>query len=157
VRTVVEVNQRTYEVDVEPRMLLSDMLRDEIGMTSVHPACEQGACGACTVLVDGEAVLSCLMFAVQTDGRRVTTVEALGAGGDHPVQRRLSEHGGLQCGYCTPAMVLAAIALLERHPELSARTVEQSLAGNLCRCTGYVGIVKAVLDAGKDLGKAGPA
>jgi aerobic carbon-monoxide dehydrogenase small subunit len=145
------INAAAIELEVEPRMLLCDVLRDHAGLTSVHGACEHGACGACTVLVDGEAVLSCLMFGVQVDGRQVMTVEGLGTEPEHPVQRQLAEHGGLQCGYCTPGMVLAAIGALERNPEMSSDTIERALAGNLCRCTGYTSIVEAVLDAGSDL------
>jgi len=147
-RTSISVNERTADVDVEPRRLLADVLREEFGMISVHAACEQGACGSCTVLLDGEAVRSCLVFAVQADGHRVTTVEGLGSPPRlHPVQEALAAHHAVQCGYCTPGMVLTAIDLLRRVPAPTAAQVEEAMSGNICRCTGYVGITDAVLEA----------
>jgi aerobic carbon-monoxide dehydrogenase small subunit len=156
-RTSISVNDRTAAVDVEPRRLLADVLREEFGMTSVHAACEQGACGSCTVLLDGEAIRSCLMFAVQAEGRRVTTVEGLGSPPRlHPVQEALAANHAVQCGYCTPGMVLTAIDLLRRVPAPSAAQVEEAMSGNLCRCTGYVGITDAVLEAARAGGRGRP-
>jgi aerobic carbon-monoxide dehydrogenase small subunit len=149
-RTSISVNDTTAEVDVEPRRLLADVLREEFGMTSVHAACEQGACGSCTVLLDEEAVRSCLLFAVQADGHRVTTVEGLGSPPRlHPVQEALAANHAVQCGYCTPGMVLTAIDLLRRVPAPTAAQVEEAMSGNICRCTGYVSITDAVLEAAR--------
>jgi aerobic-type carbon monoxide dehydrogenase small subunit (CoxS/CutS family) len=129
----------------EPRTLLSDFLRHELGLTGTHVGCEQGVCGACTVRVDGALARSCLLFAVQAEGARVETVEGLATGDElHPVQRAYHEHHGLQCGYCTPGLLLATIDLLERTPDPSEEEIRDYLAGNVCRCTGYVGIVAAV-------------
>jgi aerobic-type carbon monoxide dehydrogenase small subunit (CoxS/CutS family) len=129
----------------EPRTLLSDFLRHELGLTGTHVGCEQGVCGACTVRVDGALARSCLLFAVQAEGARVETVEGLASGDElHPVQRAYHEHHGLQCGYCTPGLLLATIDLLERTPDPSEEEIRDYLAGNVCRCTGYVGIVAAV-------------
>jgi aerobic-type carbon monoxide dehydrogenase small subunit (CoxS/CutS family) len=129
----------------EPRTLLSDFLRHELGLTGTHVGCEQGVCGACTVRVDGALARSCLLFAVQAEGARVETVEGLASGDElHPVQRAYHEHHGLQCGYCTPGLLLATIDLLERTPDPSEDEIRDYLAGNVCRCTGYVGIVAAV-------------
>jgi carbon-monoxide dehydrogenase small subunit len=146
VRIAVEVNGRVREADVEPRTLLSDFLRHDVGLTGTHVGCEHGVCGACTVQVDGEPVRSCLMLAVQARGRSVLTVEGLaGAGGElHPLQQAFHEHHALQCGFCTPGMLMAAEALLRGNPEPSEREVREGLAGHLCRCTGYEGIVAAV-------------
>ena len=145
-RIAVEVNGRVHEADVEPRTLLSDFLRHDAGLTGTHVGCEHGVCGACTVQVDGEPVRSCLMLAVQARGRSVLTVEGLaGAGGElHPLQQAFHEHHALQCGFCTPCMLMAAEALLRGNPEPSEREVREGLAGHLCRCTGYEGIVAAV-------------
>jgi aerobic-type carbon monoxide dehydrogenase small subunit (CoxS/CutS family) len=129
----------------EPRTLLSDFLRHELGLTGTHVGCEQGVCGACTVRVDGALARSCLLFAVQAEGARVETVEGLATGDElHPVQRAYHEHHGLQCGYCTPGLLLATIDLLERTPDPNEDEIRDYLAGNVCRCTGYVGIVAAV-------------
>ena len=130
----------------QPRELLLDVLRDGLGLMSVHAACEQGPCGACTVLVDGATVRSCLMFAVQAHGCAVTTVEGLSRDGAlHPVQEAFSECHALQCGFCTPAMILAAIELLKRDGSPSREAIEEALSGQLCRCTGYEPIIEAVL------------
>lgn len=144
--TSFSLNGESAVVDAEPRELLLDVLRDRLGMTGTHAGCEQGACGACTVLIDGEGVRSCLMFAVQVGGCDVRTIEGVAASPDalHPVQQALSEHHGLQCGFCTPGMVLTAIDLLEHNPAPSRAEIEAWMSGNLCRCTGYVGIVDAV-------------
>ncbi|HUA02622.1 MAG TPA: (2Fe-2S)-binding protein [Solirubrobacteraceae bacterium] len=144
----VTVNGTTHELDVPPRLLLADLLRDELGLTGTKIGCAMGACGACTVLVDGEPVRSCLMFAVQADGRAVRTVEDLaGASGElHPLQAALREHHGLQCGYCTPGMLMAITPLLESGQPLEREDVREAIAGNLCRCTGYETIVDAVVE-----------
>lgn len=133
----------------EPRLLLSDFLRQELRLTGVQVGCEQGVCGACTVLLDGEPIRSCLMFAVQARGAELETVEGL-AGEDgalDPLQRSFQEHHGLQCGFCTPGFLLTARALLEETPDPSREQIAESLAGNVCRCTGYVGILDAVASA----------
>jgi len=148
VRIAVEINGARYEADVEPRTLLSDFIRHDAGLTGTHVGCEHGVCGACTVQIDGETVRACLMLAVQADGRSVLTVEGLAAADAplHPLQRAFHEHHALQCGFCTPGFLLAADALLRERPDPSEREVREALAGNLCRCTGYEGIVNAVLD-----------
>jgi carbon-monoxide dehydrogenase small subunit len=139
------VNGHEHDLDVEPRELLLDVLRLRLGLTSVHAACEQGSCGTCTVLVDGAAVRSCLLFAVQLRGRTVGTVEGLATNGElHPLQQAFSEYHALQCGFCTPAMVLSALELLDGGEVPTREEIEHALAGNLCRCTGYVSIVDAV-------------
>jgi carbon-monoxide dehydrogenase small subunit len=139
------VNGSAQELDLEPRELLADVLRDRLQLRSVHVACEQGACGTCTVLVDGRGVRSCLVFGVQVTGCDVTTVEALGSADDlHPIQRSLAEHHGLQCGFCTPGMVLSAFELLRENASPTTAEIEEAMAGNLCRCTGYVPIVDAI-------------
>ena len=153
-RISVEVNGRRYDEDVEPRTLLSDFLRHGLGLTGTHVGCEHGVCGACTVQLDGETVRSCLMLAVQADGRSLLTVEGLARDGDelHPLQRAFHEHHALQCGFCTPGFLLAAEALLRERPEPTEREVREALAGNLCRCTGYEGIVEAVRAAARARG-----
>jgi carbon-monoxide dehydrogenase small subunit len=139
------VNGQHVEVDIEPRQLLLDVLRGELALTGAHGACEQGACGACTVLVDGIGMRSCLMFGVQAEGTAITTIEGVGAPGAlHPLQQAFHERHGLQCGFCTPGMVLAALELLRRNPTPSREEIESGMAGNLCRCTGYAGIVDAI-------------
>jgi len=141
----LHVNGVERAIHVDPRELLLDVLRGALGLTSVHSACDQGPCGACTVLVDGAAIRSCLMFAVQVDGSQVMTVEGLAAPGTlHPVQVAFSECHALQCGFCTPAMVLSVVELLEREPDPSRDAIEEALAGQLCRCTGYEPIIEAV-------------
>ena len=148
-RIALEVNGRRCEADVEPRELLSDFLRHGLGLTGTHVGCEHGVCGACTVQVDGEPVRSCLMFAVQADGRSLRTVESLAGddGGLHPLQRAFHERHALQCGFCTAGFLLAADALLRERPDPTEREVREALAGNLCRCTGYEAIVEAVRQA----------
>ena len=146
----VEVNGTRYERDVEPRLLLVHFLRDELGLTGTHVGCDTSNCGACTVHLNGEAVKSCTVLAVQADGSAVTTIEGMGTEGDlHPVQEAFWEHHGLQCGYCTPGMIMASADLLTRNPDPSEEDVREALAGNLCRCTGYQNIVKAVMAAAK--------
>jgi aerobic carbon-monoxide dehydrogenase small subunit len=141
----LSVNGREQSAPAEPRTLLSDFLRHGLGLTGTHVGCEHGACGACTVLVDGRPTLSCLVLAVQAEGAEVLTVEGLaGEDGLHPIQEAFRECHGLQCGFCTPGMLLAAKALLDEVPDPSADEIRAHLAGNVCRCTGYVGIVEAV-------------
>ena len=145
----VVVNGQLQVAEVEPRMLLADFLRERLSLTGTHLGCEHGVCGACTVLVDGEPLRSCLLFAVQADERDVMTVEGL-AGPDgrlHPLQESFRAHHGLQCGFCTPGMLLAALHLLEHNPTPTDSEVREALSGNLCRCTGYVKIVESVLAA----------
>ena len=144
----VTVNGSVHTSDVEPRRLLVHHLRDDVGLTGTNVGCDTSSCGACTVLVDGESVKSCTMLAVQADGREVTTIEGLADGTTmHPMQAAFQEHHGLQCGFCTPGMVMAAVSLLEEQPNPTERDVREGLEGNLCRCTGYHNIVKAVLAA----------
>ena len=139
------LNGEAAEVDVEPRELLLDTLRDRLSATGAHAACEQGACGACTVLVDGASVRSCLMFTVQAAGSEVRTIEGVGSPGAlHPIQQALSTHHGLQCGYCTPGMVLTALEMFETDPHPTRDEIVDWMSGNLCRCTGYINIVGAL-------------
>ncbi len=142
----VTVNGHVYKRAVEPRLLLSDFLRHELGLTGTHVGCEHGVCGACTVLVDDQLARSCLMFAVQSDGCHVTTVEGLAPSVDdlHPVQQAFWDAHGLQCGFCTSGMLITTVALLREHPSPSDGEIRAALSGNLCRCTGYQNIVKAV-------------
>jgi aerobic carbon-monoxide dehydrogenase small subunit len=150
-RISIEVNETAHEFDVAPRLLLADLLRDRLGLTGTKIGCAMGACGACTVLLDGEPVRACLMFAVQATGRSVRTVEDLAKddGELHPLQRALREHHGLQCGYCTPGMLMAIVPLLESEQPLEPDAVREAIAGNLCRCTGYDTIVDAVVEASR--------
>jgi carbon-monoxide dehydrogenase small subunit len=142
------VNGSTEENEVEPRLLLVFYLREVLGLTGTKVGCDTTSCGACTVLLDGESVKSCTMFAVQADGADITTIEGLATDGEfHKVQQAFHDHHGLQCGYCTAGMVMAAVSLLEEHPNPSETEVREGLEGNLCRCTGYHNIVKAVLAA----------
>jgi aerobic carbon-monoxide dehydrogenase small subunit len=152
-RTInVTINGRLYEEDVEPRLLLSHFLRENIGLTGTHIGCVVGECGACSVLLDGKVVKSCLHFAVQADGREVTTVEGLTTNGElSPIQEAFIKHYAFQCGYCTPGMVITSHALLQRNPNPSEEEIRKALAGNLCMCTGYVQIVQAVKDAAKGI------
>jgi aerobic carbon-monoxide dehydrogenase small subunit len=144
-KVAVTVNGRAYEKDVEPRLLLSDFLRHELGLTGTHVGCEHGVCGACTILFDGEPVRSCIMLAVQADGHALTTVEGLTpAGGLHPLQEAFWECHGLQCGFCTPGFLMTLVPFLEANPDPSEEEIRQALSGNLCRCTGYQHIVDAV-------------
>ncbi len=150
-RTVaVEVNGTTYEREVPASRLLVHFLRDDLDLTGTHIGCDTGNCGACTVHLDGQPIKSCMLLAVQADGHRVTTVEGLAPEGElTPLQRAFSEHHALQCGYCTPGMLMSASALLERNPHPSEEEVKVALQGNICRCTGYWNIVEAVVAAGK--------
>jgi aerobic carbon-monoxide dehydrogenase small subunit len=146
----LEVNGTRYEREVEPRLLLVHFLRDELGLTGTHVGCDTSNCGACTCHLNGDAVKSCTVLAVQADGAEVTTIEGIGSEEAlHPMQTAFWEQHGLQCGYCTPGMIMAANDLLQRNPDPSEQQVREALAGNLCRCTGYHNIVKAVLAAAK--------
>ncbi len=143
------VNGVRHQVEVETRVTLADCLRHHLGLTGTHLGCEHGVCGACTVIVDGRAARSCLMLAVQADGAEIATVEGL-AGDDgalHPLQQAFHDNHGLQCGFCTPGMLMTLIEFLESNPDPSETEVREALSGNLCRCTGYQGIVAAALDA----------
>jgi len=146
--TTLKVNGKTHEVEVEPRLTLVDCLRHTLGLTGTHVGCEHGVCGACTVIVDGKPVRSCLMLAVQADGAQIETVESL-ADGDTlaPLQASFRRHHALQCGFCTPGMLMTAHALLLAEPDCDEQRIRTALSGNLCRCTGYMGIVEAVLEA----------
>ena len=144
----ITVNGARHELEVEPRELLVYVLRERLGLTGTNVACDTTSCGACTLLLDGESVKSCTLLAVQADGREVTTIEGLAENGNlHPVQQAFHEQHGLQCGYCTPGMVMATVSLLREHPDPSEDEIRHALEGNLCRCTGYVNIVKAVREA----------
>ena len=141
----INVNGKDEQHEVEPRLLLVHYLRDVLGLTGTHVGCETSLCGACTVSVDGQAVKSCTMFAVQADGARVTTIEGLASNGElHPVQQGFWERHGLQCGYCTPGMIMAAKALLDENPKPTHDEIIHYMDGNICRCTGYLPIVKAI-------------
>ncbi|MFD0902004.1 (2Fe-2S)-binding protein [Actinomadura sediminis] len=150
-RIRVEVDGATYEDDVEPRLLLVHYLRERLGKVGTPVGCDTTNCGACTVLMDGLSVKSCSVLAVQADGRDVTTIEGLGAGGPHPLQRAFHEEHGLQCGYCTPGMIMAALDLLRENPDPSDDEIREGLEGNLCRCTGYQNIVRSVRRAAADM------
>jgi carbon-monoxide dehydrogenase small subunit len=147
----LRVNGELVTEMVESRLLLLDFLRDTVGLRGTHAGCEQGACGACTVLVDGVPLRSCLLFAVQSAGMEITTIEAYGPAPLHPVQEAFREHHGLQCGFCTPGMVLTSIAFLREVPDPEPAQIRDALSGNICRCTGYVGIVNAVHAAAAEL------
>ena len=144
-RVTLAINGASRELDVEPRKTLLDCLRDDLGLTGSHTGCEHGVCGACTVLLDGEPVRSCLMFAVQAEGRQIRTVEGLANGNElHPLQQAFIDNHGLQCGFCTPGFLMLATALLEREPDITDADLREALSSNLCRCTGYTNIVAAV-------------
>ena len=158
----ITVNEKVYKREVEPRLLLSDFLRHELGLTGTHVGCEHGVCGACTILFDGESMRSCLIFAVQADGHDITTVEGLttsshlygGTEGDvnlHPIQQAFWEAHGLQCGYCTPGILMTLVPFLKQNPSPTEDEIRHALSGNLCRCTGYQHIVDAVLLAAEKM------
>jgi carbon-monoxide dehydrogenase small subunit len=141
----IRVNDKEYKREVEPRMLLSDFLRHELGLTGTHVGCEHGVCGACTILFDGQSMRSCLLFAVQADGHSVMTVEGLATNGTlHPIQQSFWEAHGLQCGYCTPGILMTLVPFLRQNPDPTEDEIRHALSGNLCRCTGYQHIVDAV-------------
>jgi carbon-monoxide dehydrogenase small subunit len=150
----LNVNGAAQTREVEPRMLLVHYLRDVLGLTGTHVGCDTSQCGACTVLLDGEAVKSCSLFAVQADGRSVTTIEGLAKDGKlHPMQQAFWDNHGLQCGFCTPGMILSACQIVQRTPGASEAEIRRALEGNLCRCTGYANIVKAVQQAAKAMAR----
>jgi aerobic carbon-monoxide dehydrogenase small subunit len=141
----LNINSQEFPVTVEPRRTLVDVIRDDCGQTGTHIGCEHGVCGACTVLLDGEPMRACLMFAVQADGRHIRTVEGLAAGDKlHPMQEAFMKHHALQCGFCTPGFLMLAVGALEKNPDLDDDEIIDLLSSNLCRCTGYINIVKAV-------------
>jgi carbon-monoxide dehydrogenase small subunit len=151
----LEVNGKKYDIAVEPRRNLADALREDCGLTGTHLGCEHGVCGACTVLVDGKPVRACLMFALQARGKPIRTVESLADGEKlHPLQQAFWEHHGLQCGFCTPGFLMLAAGVLESEPEISDEDLRHVLSSNLCRCTGYQNIIKAVRAAAAQMKKA---
>jgi carbon-monoxide dehydrogenase small subunit len=148
----VTVNGTVYKRTVEPRMLLVEFIREQLGLTGTHIGCDTSFCGACTIILDGEAVKSCTLFAAQADGGEILTVEGLEKDGVlHPLQQAFSEHHGLQCGFCTPGMLMSSLALLAETPDPTPKDIRKRLAGNVCRCTGYQGIIKAVQAAAKQM------
>ncbi len=148
----VTVNGERREADVEPRLLLVHLLRDAFGLTGTHTGCDTSNCGACTVVVDGRSAKSCTMLAVQADGREVRTIEGMEVGGKlHPLQQAFWDQHGLQCGFCTPGMIMQSSWLLSENPDPSEEEIREGIAGNLCRCTGYVNIVKAIQQAAAEL------
>lgn len=150
------INGTVHAAEVEPRTLLVDFIRTDMGLTGTHIGCDTTSCGACTVLVDGTPMKSCTMFAVQADGHEITTVEGLKQGGElHPVQKAFKEHHGLQCGFCTSGMMLVGAALLEKDPTPDDDEVRWAISGNLCRCTGYMNIVAAIQGAGAEMNSSG--
>jgi len=150
VRVSMEVNQEVRDAQIEPRMLLVSFLREKLGLTGTHVGCETTNCGACTVLLDGRAVKSCTVLAVQAEGKKVTTIEGMGTVENlNPIQLAFWEKHGLQCGFCTPGMILASYELLEFDPDPDEKAIRDALSGNLCRCTGYVNIIKSVKYAAK--------
>jgi aerobic-type carbon monoxide dehydrogenase small subunit (CoxS/CutS family) len=154
----VKVNGESFQREVEPRMLLGDFLREQLRLTGTHFGCEHGVCGACTVLVNGETVRSCLMFAVQADGAEITTVEGIGtAERMHPLQQAFWDNHGLQCGFCTPGILMTSLELLKSNPQPNEQEVRLALSGNICRCTGYQNIVTSILDAAKRMRAGGHA
>ena len=151
-RIRLTVNGNAHEAEVPARLTLADFLREHLDLTATHLGCEHGVCGACTVLIDGETARSCILLAVQVDGADVTTLEGVARSGDlHPVQRAFWEKHGMQCGFCTPGLVISVLELLERSPEPSPEEVSRWLGGHLCRCTGYVKIIEAVDEAARIL------
>ena len=152
VPVTVTVNGKTYEREVEPRLLLVEFVRETLGLTGTHIGCDTSFCGACTIIVDGDAVKSCTLLAVQADGSEILTVEGLQQDSElHPLQQAFSLNHGLQCGFCTPGMLMSSLALLAENPDPDIKDIRKRLGGNLCRCTGYQNIIKSVLDAAKIL------
>jgi carbon-monoxide dehydrogenase small subunit len=148
------INGKTYESEVEGRTLLVQYIRDELRLTGTHVGCDTSSCGACTIIVDGKAVKSCTMLAVQAHGATITTIEGLASNGNlHPLQESFNEEHGLQCGFCTPGMIMTALQLLEDNPQPSEAEIRHGLEGNYCRCTGYHNIVKAIYHASRKMGK----
>ena len=148
----ITVNGKTYQREVEPRLLLVEFIREAIGLTGTHIGCDTSYCGACTIIVDGDPVKSCTLLAVQADGSEVLTVEGLEQDGElHPLQQAFSQNHGLQCGYCTPGMLMSSLSLLAENPDPDIKDIRKQLAGNVCRCTGYQNIIKSVQAAAKNL------
>ena len=148
----ITVNGKSYHKDVEPRLLLVEFIRETLGLTGTHIGCDTSYCGACTIIVDGDAVKSCTLLAVQADGSEILTVEGLEQDGElHPLQQAFSQNHGLQCGYCTPGMLMSSLALLAENPDPDIKDIRKRLAGNICRCTGYQNIIKSVQAAAKAL------
>ncbi len=148
------LNDKEYKVEVEPQVLLVDLIREELGLTGTKVGCGEGECGACTVIMDGKTVNSCMVLAVTVDGKKITTIEGLAKGEElHPLQKSFVEEGAVQCGFCTPGMILSSKALLDENPNPTPEEIKKGLSGNLCRCTGYAKIVKAVEKASKELNK----
>ena len=148
------VNGKSHELDISPNKTLLDVLREDLGLTGAKKACDEGACGACTVIIDGKAVNSCLFLAMDAQGREILTIEGLASGDElHPLQDAFMRHGAVQCGYCTPGMILSAAALIDENHDPSEGDVREAIAGNICRCTGYVKIVDATLAAAMQMNK----
>ena len=148
----LRVNGETYEVAVQPWRTLLEVIRNDIGLTGAKRGCDEGDCGACTVIIDGKPVSSCLSLAVEAQGKDITTIEGLAKNGQlHPLQSAFVEHGGIQCGFCTPGMILSAKALLDENPKPTEEEVREGISGNLCRCTGYVKIVEAIMAVSEEL------
>lgn len=155
-RVSMKVDGVQYEDEVEPRLLLTHHLRDGLGRVGTPIGCDTSNCGSCTISIDGESVKSCSVLAVQADGTEITTIQGLANGEWHPVQKAFQQHHGLQCGYCTPGMIMASVDLLKRNPSPTEEEVRHGIEGNLCRCTGYQNIVKAVMSAASDMRGEGP-
>ncbi len=156
VAITLNINGEDHRVSVEPRRTLADTIREDCGKTGTHIGCEHGVCGSCTVIIDGEPMRSCLMFAVQADGRKIRTVEGLAKGDElHPLQRAFIDNHGLQCGFCTPGFLMLATAVLEKEPNIADGDLLDALSSNLCRCTGYQNIIKAVRQAAIEMRGAG--
>ena len=150
----IRINGREYQGEVEPRKLLVDFIRDDLGLTGTHVGCEHGVCGACTILLNNETMRSCLMFAVQAEGTKVRTVEGLASGDQlHALQQAFWDHHGLQCGFCTPGFLMLAVSILELDPDIAEPKLREALSSNLCRCTGYQNILKSVLAAAAEMRK----
>lgn len=150
----LKINGEAYELNVKPNTLLLDLIRDEIGLTGTKRGCDTGECGACTVLIEGKPVNSCLVLAVEADGKNILTIEGLIENGKlHPIQEAFIEEGAVQCGFCTPGMILSAKALLDTNPNPKEEEIKKAIAGNLCRCTGYTKIIKAIISAAKKMKK----
>jgi len=150
----LKINGETYELKVKPNILLLDLIRDKIGLTGTKRGCDTGECGACTVLIEGKPVNSCLVLAVEADGKNILTIEGLTKNGKlHPIQEAFIEEGAVQCGFCTPGMILSTKALLDTNPNPKEEEIKKAIAGNLCRCTGYTKIIKAIISAAKKITK----
>ena len=154
VEITLKVNGEAYDLEIEPHRTLVEVLRETLGFTGTKKSCNEGECGACTVIMDGKPVASCLMLALDADGKEITTIEGLAQGENlHPLQVAFVRQGGIQCGFCTPGMIMSAKALLDKNPKPTAMDVRKAISGNLCRCTGYQQIVDAVITAAQEMGK----